>query len=268
MKVVAFPEKQRSEQTRRALRREFHEWLGRPPGSLILEAERGHLDRILPNLFGYHLVQVGQSAGSALLDGSRILNRSVIDLDADPWPSRYPVVCGSPLALPIESDGVDVVLILHVLEFEEEPHKAIHEAFRVLVPEGHLIITGFNPWSLLGLWRLFLRASGAPPWCGRFLAPGRIKDWLALLGFDLLVFDSHFRRPPFGSQRLLHRFAFLERRMAPWSSGFGAVYVVLARKRVTTLLRTRPRWRPRRRLATVGLARRNVRNHPDEHAGG
>ena len=265
--VAVFPGKQRSERTRRALRREFHEWLGRPPGSLILEAERGHLDRILPDLFGYHLVQVGQVAGSALLAGSRILNRSVIDLDVDTWPSRYPVVCGSPLALPIESDGVDVVLILHVLEFEEEPHKAVREASRVLAPEGHLIITGFNPWSLLGLWRLFLRTGGAPPWGGHFLAPGRIKDWLALLGFDLLVFDFHFFRPPFGSRRLLHRSAFLERRVVPWLSGFGAVYVVLARKRVTTLLRTRPRWHPRRRLATVGLARRSVRNHPDGQTG-
>lgn len=266
--MAAFPGKQCSEQTRRALRREFHEWLGRPPGSLILEAERGHLDRILPNLFGYHLVQVGQISDSALLAGSRILNRSVIDLDVGALPSRYPVVCGSPLALPIESDGVDVVLILHVLEFEEEPHKAVHEASRVLAPEGHLIITGFNPWSLLGLWRLFLRAGGAPPWGGHFLAPGRIKDWLALLGFDLLLFDSHFFRPPFGSQRLLHRFAFLERRAAPWLSGFGAVYVVLARKRTTTLIRTRPRWRPRRRPATFGLARRSVRNHPEGRTGG
>ena len=208
--------KRRSEQTRLALRREFCKWLGRPPGSLILEAERGRLDRILPNLFGCHLVQVGQVAGSALLAGSRIPNRSIIDLDVDAWPSCYPVVCGSPLALPIESDGVDVVLVLHVLEFEEEPHKAVREASRVLVPEGHLILTGFNPWSLLGLWRLFRRAGGTPPWCGHFLAPGRIKDWLTLLGFDLLVFDFHFLRPPLVGQRLLHRFAFLERRVTPF----------------------------------------------------
>ena len=261
------PAKQGSERARRALRRELHNWLGQPPGSLILEAERGHLDRILPDLFGYHLVQVGQVAGLALLAGSRILNRSVIDLDGIAWPSRYPVVHGSSVALPIESDGVDVVLMPHVLEFEEKPHEAIREASRVLVPEGHLIITGFNPWSLFGFWRLLLRAGGEPPWCGHFLAPGRIKDWLALLGLDLLAFDSHFLRPPFGSQRPLHRFAFLKRWVAPWLSGFGAVYVVLARKRVTTLTPTRSRWHPRRRLVTVGLAGRSVRNFPDDCAG-
>ena len=251
------------EAARRALRREFHAWLGRRPGSLILEAEQAHLDRLLPDLFGYHLVQVGQLADSDLLANSRILGRLLVDVDGDPGLGRYPVVQGSPCALPIESDGVDVIVMPHVLDFEARPHEAVREAFRVLVPEGHLIIIGFNPWSLLGLWRLVLRFRGAAPWRGQFISPSRIRDWLALLGFDLIELDSHFRRPPLGSQRLLGRFGFLEHGTMPVLSGFGAAYVILARKRVTTLTRVRRRWRPRRRLAVVGLAGPSVRDVPD-----
>ena len=252
-----------AEPVRRAARRDFHEWLTRRPGSLILEAERKHLDRILPDLFGYHLVQVGRLAESNLLSNSRILGRVVVEVDGEPSPGRHPVVHGRPSALPIESDGVDVVVMPHVLEFEAEPHEAIREASRVLVPEGHLIVTGFNPWSLLGLWRLALRSRGTAPWCGQFISPGRFGDWLALLGFDLLLLDSHFRRPPLGSQHLLSRLGFLEHGAMPLSSGFGAAYVAVARKRVTTLTRVRPRWRPRRRLVAVGLAGPSARNASD-----
>ena len=248
---------------RRALRRSFQDWLTRCPGSLIVDAERVHLDRVLPDLFGYHLVQVGRLAGSNLLSKSRILDRVLIEVDGDSSPNRYPVVHGNASALPIESDGVDVVVMPHVLEFEPEPHEAVREASRVLVPEGHLIITGFNPWSLLGLWRLALHSRATAPWRGRFISPSRLKDWLALLGFDLLELDTHFRRPPLGSQHLLDRFAFLEHDTMPLTFAVGATYVALARKRVTTLTLVRPRWRPRRRLAAVGLAGPSIRDAQD-----
>ena len=261
--MIGSSQESRTGPARRAMRSDFHEWLTRCPGSLILEAERVHLDRVLPDLFGYHLVQVGRLAGANLLSKSRILDRAVIEVDGDSSSGRHPVVHGNASALPIESDGVDVVVMPHVLEFEAEPHEAVREASRVLVPEGHLIITGFNPWSLLGLWRVVLRSRASAPWHGRFISPSRLKDWLALLGFDLLEFDTHVRRPPFGSQHLLNRFAFLERGAMPLSLAVGATYVALARKRVTTLTLVRPRWRPRRRLAAVGLAGPSVRDAQD-----
>ena len=56
------------------------------------------------------------------------------------------------------------------------------------MPEGNLIISGFNPFSLWGLHRVLGRKQGHP-WCGQFIALMRLKDWLALLGFEaLLVF--------------------------------------------------------------------------------
>ena len=174
--MIGISRDSRPEPGRRALRRSFQDWLTRCPGSLIVDAERVHLDRVLPDLFGYHLVQVGRLAGSNLLSKSRILDRVLIEVDGDSSPNRYPVVHGNASALPIESDGVDVVLMPHVLEFEPEPHDAVREASRVLMPEGHLIITGFNPWSLLGLWRLALPSRATAPWRGRFISPSRLED--------------------------------------------------------------------------------------------
>lgn len=234
-------------------RRELHEWFSRTPGRLVVEAELALVDRTLPDLFGYHIVQVGRLGDADLLSKSRVLHRVVVETDGDGRSCAYPVVRGGATALPVESDSVDVVLLPHVLEFESRPHEALRESSRVLVPEGHLIICGFNPWSMLGLWRRVARDRDAMPWRGHFLGLNRIRDWLALLGFDVLAQEACFFKPPFANERLLRRLEFMETaggRAAPF---FAGAYLVLARKRVTTLTPIRPRWKPKRRLVPVGL---------------
>lgn len=234
-------------------RQALHAWFSRMPGREIAMAESAQLDRVLPNLFGYHLVQVGRLGDLDLLSKSRILNRNVVEIDGEERGQPYPVVRGGATALPIESDSVDVVVLPHILEFEAQPHEALRESARVLVPEGHLLICGFNPWSMLGCWRYLKRRQHAAPWRGRFLALTRLRDWLALLGFDVLSQDACFFKPPFSNERLLKRLDFLERVASHMPAYFSGAYVLLARKRVTTLTPIRSSWRPRRRLVSVGL---------------
>lgn len=223
------------------------------PGSEIASQQIVQLDRVLPNLFGYHLLQVGRLADRDLLSKSRILNRNIVELDGEAHGHHYPVVCGRATALPVESDSVDVVVLPHILEFEAQPHEALRESARVIVPEGHLLICGFNPWSLLGCWRYLKRRNQAVPWRGRFLALTRLRDWLALLGFDVLSQDACFFKPPFSNERLLRRLDFLDRVGSRMPAYFSGAYMLVARKRVTTMTPIRTRWRPRRRLVPVGL---------------
>ena len=234
-------------------RRALHAWFSRVPGSEIARAQVAQLDRVLPNLFGYHLLQVGSLGDMDLLSKSRILYRNIVAIDGQPVDDRYPVVRGSATALPIESDSVDVVVLPHVLEFEAQPHEALRESARVLVPEGHLIICGFNPWSMLGAWRYVKRRQQVVPWNGQFLALTRIRDWLALLGFDVLSQDACFFKPPFSNERLLKRLDFLDTIGERMPGYFSGAYFLLARQRVSTLTPVRPRWRPRRKLVAVGL---------------
>ena len=131
-------------------RRGINDWFSQMPGRLVLDSEVEILNRILPNLFGYHLLQVGQLCDADMMVGSRILGRSIAEIDEGFESTTYPSFRAAAHALPIASDSVDVVLLPHVLEFETTPHEALREAQRVLVPEGHVLITGFNPWSLMG----------------------------------------------------------------------------------------------------------------------
>jgi SAM-dependent methyltransferase len=54
-------------------------------------------------------------------------------------------------ALPFPNHSLDLVVLPHALELARDPHLTLREVERVLVPEGRVVITGFNPLSLWGL---------------------------------------------------------------------------------------------------------------------
>ena len=229
-------------------------WFATEPGARLLAAESDALQGRLVDRFGYHLVQVGSLPGLDVLAASRILHRCVVELDGRGAGDGYPRLRGRAASLPLESESVDVVVLPHVLEFEPSPHEALREAARVLVPDGHLFICVLNPWSLMGLWRLFRRRTQAPPWHGRFLAQGRLRDWLALLELELLAVDGFFFRPPVRSARLLERLRGMERVGARVWPMLGGAYLLSVRRRVSRATPVRPRFSYRPRLVGVSLA--------------
>src|SRR5205823_3662158 len=89
--------------------------------------------------------------------------------------------------LSIANDSVDVVYLAHCLERIANPHEVLREVFRILLPEGHVIITGINPWSFWGFTRFLLRYIYPLPWDGHFISVMRLSDWLTLLGFEIIL---------------------------------------------------------------------------------
>ncbi|MDX1595197.1 MAG: class I SAM-dependent methyltransferase [Gammaproteobacteria bacterium] len=226
-------------------------WYATPLGGLLQQAEREQLDDLLPERFGYHLLQIGALCGVSLLDQSPIRHR--ILLDEDPAAPG----CGvgaDPVALPFASDSIDAVVLHHALEFSSDPHRTLREVERVLIPEGVAVIVGFNPYSLWGLRGWLRRRRGDAPWCGRFLSAPRVRDWLALLGFDVLECRFRLYRPPLQRGGLQRKLAFLENWGGRWWQPLGGLYFVVARKRVVTVTPLRPRWQRHRRLVGGGFA--------------
>ncbi len=220
-------------------------WYNRPVGQLLLRQEREQLDGILPTLFGYHIVQVGGLLGNDVLSSSRVSNKVLIDPD-DGGKTLVSGAYGYPDAIPIATDTVDVVVLPHILEFERDPHQILREVDRVLIAEGHVVVLGFNPWSLWGLWRLLFGRSGKAPWCGDFLSLTRTRDWMALLGFDVVLVQSYFFRPPIQRRGIMSKLAFMEKLGAKLWPRLSGAYVLVAKKRVTTLTPLKPRWHTKR----------------------
>jgi SAM-dependent methyltransferase len=145
-------------------------------------------------------------------------------------------------ALPFDSQSLDLVVLPHALELARDPHLALREVERVLVPEGRVVIVGFNPASLWGLRQRLGRlrrrlASGAPqhlylPSAGEFIGYRRLRDWLRLLSFEVEAGRFGCYKPPVETQKWLSRYEWTERFGERWWPVFGAVYFVVAVKRV------------------------------------
>jgi SAM-dependent methyltransferase len=219
-------------------------WFDSSLGQRMLAEESAALEQILPHLFGYHLLQIGEVGYGRLFAGSRIPHRCL--LAPRPLPAAH--LQASPEALPFASDSVDLVLLPHLLEFERNPHQILREVERILIGDGHVLILGFNPFSLWGLRRWL--AGGGRPWAGRSLSATRIKDWLKLLDFELVTQQTLCFSPSFQPRLLdLER---LGRRVWPY---FGAIYLLVAQKRRIPLSLIRPHWQPRAALVGAPTAR-------------
>lgn len=213
-------------------------WWQTKTGAYLLKQERAVLKEILPTVFGYYLVQSGcWGPPGALMEASPIRTRLIVgDCGAE-----GAGVAGDPCYLPFTSDAVDAVLLPHTLERVTEPEQVLREAERVLRGEGQVLVLGFHPFGPWGLMRHFRRR---PEWDGRFLGVGRLKVWLAVLGFEVVDVKHLVYRPPWRSRLMLLRSAFLDR--LAWRATAG-VYLVVAKKRVfgiTPLQKRRARPQP------------------------
>jgi len=209
----------------------------------MLEREQRFFDRTVDDLFGYYAVQLGQPT----IDSLRA-NRMPTRVLAGPGPAST-VRC-DPAQLPFPAASVDLLTLPHTLDFHADPRQVLREAERVLVPEGRILITGFNPWSLWGATRLYRRRHGMP-WQGHFLSLPRVKDWLALLGLEPAGGRIACYAPPFASGAWLERFDFMEFAGNRWWPVGGALYCLEAVKRVRGMRLISPAWRRAKRLGTA-----------------
>lgn len=213
-------------------------WFETPLGRYLLDGERAYFDHVIADIFGYNALQFGL-AQIDLLRNSRITSRWCVG-------STGPIALNADYRdLPIATNSIDLVILPHVLEFSDDPHQILREVVRVLVPEGQVIIAGFNPWSLLGLKRLFFpSARRQAPWSGRFIKLPRLKDWLSLLSFDVLSGRMHGYLPPFSQEQWLRRFGFMDKAGDRWWPFAGGIYFMQAIKRVRGMRVIAPAWRP------------------------
>ena len=210
------------------------EWFTTPQGGYVLTREQKYFDRTVSDIFGYNALQLGLPEHDFLRSNRMPLRFSA----GNQAGNAVRLICTE---LPFDCDSMDLVLLPHVLEFSEHSHQVLREVARVLRPEGNLIISGFNPRSLWGMHRALGRRQGYP-WRGHFIALPRLKDWLALLGFEVVGGRFAAYAPPVHQIKWLERFAFMEAAGDRWWAVSGGVYFVHAIKRVHGMRLIKPQW--------------------------
>lgn len=209
-------------------------WFESDLGRYVLEREQDWFDGVSADLFGFNALQLG-SCTIDFLRSNRMPYRFCAGRE------EGMLFCHAE-QLPLASQSLDLMVLPHVLEFSPHPHELLREVERVLRPEGRVLIAGFNPFSLWGMRRLFNTQDAPWPWRGRFIHLARLKDWLALLGIDLVGGRMACYAPPVNRTLCLKRFAFLEAAGDRWWALGGGVYLLHGVKRVRGMRLIEPKW--------------------------
>ncbi len=237
---------------------DLDKWYQEPLGSSLLELEKRCLEDILPGFFGNYLLQPASMFASSHSSVSPIYHSITIGSQHDKAEFK-PTVVGDILELPFFHDSIDLVLLPHVLEFQAKPQQLLAEAYRVLKPQGHLVILGFNPLSSWGIWRMWRRFSKQCPWPGKFISADKVRHWLKQMNAQTVETRYIFYRPPLKNLKLLQNLMFMEYLSRFSWLGFGAAYVLVAQKQVIPLKPIRAPWRQRQVAIGKGFAEPTIR---------
>ncbi len=242
-------------------------WFETPPGRYLAQWEQQTLDQAVVDLFGYHAVQLGLPIVDALR-ANRMPHRWLALAPDEDAAGRTPHLRSAYDALPFDAASLDLVVLSHALELSPDPHATLREVERVLVPEGRVVITAFNPASLwglrqrrahvyrrLGIGQLYL------PEAGEFLAWRRLRDWLRLLDFEVESHRFGCWRPALSAEAWLKRFDWMDALGERWWPFFGAAHCIVAVKRVRGARLLGTSWKRQVTMAgaTVPLAQRTGR---------
>lgn len=218
----------------------MHDWLDSPTGRYLRDWEQNQFDRALADVFGFHALQLGLPQIDALRT-NRMPHRWLgCDRLPHAWPLGRGVLLTHSVALPFADASLDLVVMPHTLELSLDPHATLREVERVLVPEGRLVISGFNPASL---WGLRQRMGQGVPEVGGLIGPWRLRDWLQLLSFEVQTSSFGCYRPVARTETWLQRFAWLDRAGQRWWPILGAAYCIEAVKRVRGMRLMEPVWK-------------------------
>ncbi|WP_343733077.1 class I SAM-dependent methyltransferase [Duganella sp.] len=242
-------------------------WLQTPAGVYMRAWEQSCLDNLTADIFGYNAVQIGMPEIDALA-ASRMPYKLLADRRTRPAREQQRAVSVTLdyTELPFASQSVDLIVLPHVLEFSTDPHQVLREVERVLIPEGQVIICGFNPASLWGARHVLRRVGGTSflPRTEELISMPRMKDWLKLL--NMSASQSHFGcyAPACRTEKWLQRYAFMDNAGSRWWPYFGGVYVIQAVKRVKGMRLIGPAWTRKTAAAPVGVPVTNKRREQQD----
>ena len=224
------------------------DWMETTLGQHLLQLEQQKFDAAVGDLFGYHAVQIGLPQAN-LLKNSRIPH--LLHADTNLGELR----CETDY-LPFAESCIDLLCLPHALEFSQNPHQTLREAARVLVPEGYLLITGFNPISAWGVRHVMRKQQQSQinyPWHGQFFSVYRLKDWLTLLGLEMVDIQFCNYQLPVNNEKWLKRFAIFDKMGNKWWPMMGGLYFIVAKKRVVNMTLLKPNWKNKALKTRLGV---------------
>jgi len=238
-------------------------WGDFPAGEHIQHAISEVCNDFAERIFGYHFAKIGALSSCISLNNSPIRHHINYTPQLLTQSHQQPLnkkdsesyVVGHSHCLPFSENSIDGFVLANELDFAQDPHEILREVDRVITQNGYVIISGFNPLSLAGIAKYLPVKRDNVLHDARFFTSYRIKDWLQLLGFEIVeqrqvLFSTLFFQQKWkGAARLQHYLS----SYLPWCS---AVYVILAKKRVIPMTAIKPKKKLKPQFSAVGASAR------------
>jgi len=196
-------------------------WAELPWGEYYREALERQLQPWWPKLFGFHLLKMGILSAELATDKCAISHQVNVGLEGEGLQ-----VIADAYQLPFAAKSVDACLLAHTLSYADDPHRMLREVDRVLIDDGWLVISSFNPFSLLGISKGLPGLQRRAPWSGRMFSQVRLLDWLSLLNYEV-VYRTRFQVVPWHRQG--------GKMISTHLPALGCLNIVVARKRTFPL---------------------------------
>ncbi|MBE8596798.1 class I SAM-dependent methyltransferase [Xenorhabdus sp. BG5] len=195
-------------------------WAELPWGEYYRVALERQLEPWWPKIFGFHLVKIGNL--SAEIDTRSCLVSHQVNIGLQ---GQNMDVITDPNYLPFATKSVDACLLAHMLTYSIDPHWLLREVDRIMIDDGWLVISGFNPMSILGFRKMIAPVYHRQSCRAQMFTMLRQLDWLRLLNYEI-IHHTNFH-------------------VLPWQSGnrfdsscmsiLGCLNVIIARKRTIPL---------------------------------
>lgn len=202
-----------------------HSWRDMPWGDYFRDALTQQLQPYLGKLYGFHMLKIGNLSAEINTEHCAISHQVNVGSEGE-----LLQVLAQPTQLPFESKSIDACLLAHTLAWSQDPHRVLREVDRVLIDDGWMIISGFNPFSLLGVSKVLPGIQRKAPWSGRMFSQMRLLDWLSLLNYEV-VFRTRFQVVPWHRQG--------GKVISAHLPALGCLNIVVARKRTFPLTPTK-----------------------------
>ncbi|MDY1036908.1 class I SAM-dependent methyltransferase [Lelliottia sp. CFBP8978] len=190
-------------------------------GEYYREALERQLKPWFAKMYGFHLLKIGNLSAEINSESCAISHQVNVSLNGHPLQVK-----ADPLHLPFAEKSVDACLMAHTLPWCSDPHRLLREADRVLIDDGWLVLSGFNPMSLMGLRKLVPVLRRMPPYNSRMFTFTRQLDWLSLLNFEVMYY-SGFQVLPWSGKG--------GKMLTTHLPALGCMQIIVARKRTVPL---------------------------------
>jgi len=166
-----------------------------PLGEAVRRAALRRLASLWPDASGMDVLGVGYAVPylASLTQGARrVIAMMPATQGAEHWPANGPIasVVAEETRMPFRDAVFDRVLVVHAMEEAEAPHAMLRELWRVMAPEGRLVVVAANRWSL------WAQVDATPFGHGRPFSRTQLASMLSDAMFEPVVSARALYAPP------------------------------------------------------------------------